>query len=504
MSIVERPVMPEELARLKRQREEADVRYNEALTALDEAIAALKAPLLPEPPPPPDEAQITPLNERFAITAHPPALPDGWRGRAAAFVMSLMRPYLERQEAFNATLVDHVNRSVQPARAQAEAARAALVALQAQHQHVERMQSRLILLLQQITPFVDSKDYEYFASSQQIADSVQGVAAALSDVSDDMRKRWERYESLRASVSTLQVAVQALKREWQQRPPLPPVATGDGGRPAPLIEPTSESTTVAPAGATSLTPPTTASMHLSSDPLAAHTYVAFENVFRGDPQLIAERQQSYVDLFRGRQDVLDIGCGRGEFLKLLHSQGTWARGIDLNHEMVALCRADGLDVTEADALTYLRQCRDGELGGLIALQVVEHLPPDYLIELIDEAHRVLSPGSPLVLETINVASWSAFFSSYLRDITHLRPLHPDTLRFLVDAAGFADTDVQLRAPIPAEQQLARTPERTRLTTAPGESGQGLAALYDSIDRNVNLLNDLIFAPQDYAVVGWKR
>jgi SAM-dependent methyltransferase len=495
MSIVERPVMPEELARLKRQREAADERYNEALTALDQAIAALEPPALPALPSPPDEAQITPLNERWAITANAPALPEGWRGRAAAFVMSLVRPYLERQEAFNATLVDHVNRSVLPTRAQVEAARASLVALQAQHQHVERLQSKLILLLQQITPFVDSKDYEFYAISQQIADSVQGLAAALSDVSDDMLKRWERYESLRASVSTLQVAVQALRRELQQRGPVSQ-ATAGATTPGPSVS--------APTGATALSPATTASVHLSSDPLAAHTYVAFENVFRGDPQVIAERQQSYVDLFRGRQDVLDIGCGRGEFLKLLHGHGTWARGIDLNHEMVALCRADGLDVTEADALAYLRQCRDGELGGLIALQVVEHLPPDYLLELVDEAHRVLSPGSPILLETINVASWSAFFSSYLRDITHMRPLHPDTLRFLVDAAGFADTEVQLRAPIPAAQQLGRTPEITRLTTAPGESGQGLAALYNSIDRNVNLLNDLIFAPQDYAVVGWKR
>lgn len=499
MSIVERPVMPEELARLKRQREEADERYNEALTALDQAIAALQPPALPALPSPPDEAQITPLNERWAITANAPALPEGWRGRAAAFVMSLVRPYLERQEAFNATLVDHVNRSVLPARAQVEAARASLVALQAQHQHVERLQSKLILLLQQITPFVDSKDYEFYAISQQIADSVQGLAAALSDVSDDMLKRWERYESLRASVSTLQVAVQALRRELQQRGPVSQATVG--------ATPTGASVstgTPSPVGATPLSPATTASVHLSSDPLAAHTYVAFENVFRGDPQVIAERQQSYVDLFRGRQDVLDIGCGRGEFLKLLHGHGTWARGIDLNHEMVALCRADGLDVTEADALTYLRQCRDGELGGLIALQVVEHLPPDYLLELVDEAHRVLSPGSPILLETINVASWSAFFSSYLRDITHMRPLHPDTLRFLVDAAGFADTEIQLRAPIPAAQQLGRTPEITRLTTAPGESGHGLAALYNCIDRNVNLLNDLIFAPQDYAVVGWKR
>jgi len=490
MSIVERPVMPEDLARLKAQREAADRRYNDALTALDEAIAALKAPVLPEWPSPPDEAQITPLNERWAITANAPALPQGgWRGRAAGFVMSLVRPYLERQEAFNATLVDHVNRSVMPARAQVEAARASLVALQAQHQHLERLQSRLILLLQQVTPFVDSKDYEFYGFSQQIADSVQGVAAALSDVSDDMLKRWE-------TVATLQGAVQALRRELARRPPVPPhderlPAGGDGpDRPA-------QSTT---AGASTAG----ASVHLSSDPLTAHTYVAFENLFRGDRRLIAERQQSYVELFRGRQDVLDIGCGRGEFLKLLHTHGTWARGIDLNHEMVALCRASGLDVTEADALTYLRQCRDGELGGLIALQVVEHLPPDYLLELVDEAHRVLSPGSPIVLETINVASWWAFFSAYLRDITHMRPLHPDTLRFLVDAAGFADTNVQFLAPIPADQQLVPTPDRMRQLAMHDPGREGLIALCDSLDRNVNLLNDLIFAPQDYAVVGWKR
>ena len=490
MSIIDRPVMPEELARLKRQREEADARYNEALTALDEAIAALKAPVLPEAPPPPDEAQITPLNERWAITASAPALPQGgWRGRAAAFVMSLMRPYLERQEAFNATLVDHVNRSVMPARAQAEAARASLVALQAQHLHIERLQSKLILLLQQVTPFVDSKDYEFYGFSQQIADSVQGVAAALSDVSDDMLKRWE-------TVATLQGAVQALRRELARRPPLPPhderTHAGGAGTERPAQSTPTEATAAG------------ASVHLSSDRLTAHTYVAFENLFRGDRRLIAERQQSYVDLFRGRQDVLDIGCGRGEFLKLLHTHGTWARGIDLNHEMVALCRAGGLDVTEADALTYLHQCRDGELGGLIALQVVEHLPPDYLLELIDEAHRVLSPGSPMLLETINVASWSAFFSSYLRDITHMRPLHPDTLRFLVDAAGFADIDVQFRAPIPADQQLLPAPDALRHMAMHDAGRQGLLALCDHLDRNVEWLNRLIFAPQDYAVIGWKR
>jgi SAM-dependent methyltransferase len=251
--------------------------------------------------------------------------------------------------------------------------------------------------------------------------------------------------------------------------------------------------------------PETAGGALSTNPLTSHKYVAFENLFRGDREAVRDRQRSYLPLFDGRDDVLDIGCGRGEFLQLLAASGIRAHGLDLNHEMAAACRADGLDVRETDALDYLRSLGDDALGGLVALQVVEHLAPDYLIALLDEAFRVLRPGSPIVLETINVASWYAFFSSYVRDITHVRPLHPDTLRFLVVAAGFLDATVELRVPLPPSEQLTLAPADVHALERDASSVgvRGLLSLADAFDRNMARLNAHLYAPLDYAVVARK-
>ncbi len=138
--------------------------------------------------------------------------------------------------------------------------------------------------------------------------------------------------------------------------------------------------------------------------------------------------------------------------------------------------------------------------------MVEHLAPDDLIALLAEAFRVLSPGSPIVLETINVASWSAFFSSYIRDLTHVRPLHPDTLQFLVVASGFLDAEVRLRAPLPDSEKLRLAPAETRAVdlSSAGTEGRGLLALADAFDRNVERLNTQLYGPFDYAVVAWKH
>jgi O-antigen chain-terminating methyltransferase len=174
--------------------------------------------------------------------------------------------------------------------------------------------------------------------------------------------------------------------------------------------------------------------------------------------------------------------------------------------MVELCVAAGLDVKEGDALSYLGGLDDGELGGLIAAQVVEHLEPDYLLAFLDEAFRVLQPGSPIALETINVASWSAFFSSYIRDLTHVRPIHPETLQFVVTASGFLDAEIRLKAPLPESERLLASPASVRqvdLATT-GVEGRGLIELADAFDRNVERLNTQLYAPLDYVVVAWKR
>jgi len=227
---------------------------------------------------------------------------------------------------------------------------------------------------------------------------------------------------------------------------------------------------------------------IGSVSLDSYKYVGFEDQFRGSEHDIRERVASYVPLFEGASDVLDVGCGRGEFLELLRERGISARGVDLNDEMAAVCRERGLQATSGDALGYLLAQPDASLGGLFAAQVVEHLEPDYLIRFLDAAYHKLRPGSKIVLETINPACWYAFFSSYIRDITHVRPLHPDTLKYLVGASGFQKVGVRFSAPFPDEDKLQPIAAKT-------------SADAEVFNENVRKLNSLLFTYLDYAAIG---
>lgn len=503
-----RSVTEEQLAELKAAREAADARYNQALTELDAALRPLPAEF-PHPPPEPDEQQITPLNRRWEILETTPPLPTGWRGRLAGFVWGLVEPPLARQQAFNAALVEHVNRNVERQRELPKAVASTLSVLREQLEHVLTFHSKLLLYLQQVTPYVDSKDYEFAGLGRRVDEDTQeqiartdliarGLAGGLSGLSDELLRRFEslvardrRYEGaiteLKATVGSLQQLTQTLRRELERR-----VAdTGDRGQDRQPARGNRQ-----PEG----TPHSPAFDQLASDPLQSHHYVGFEDLYRGSEIDVAGRMGGYVDLFRGGSDVLDIGCGRGELLLLLREAGASARGIDLNSEMVERCRARGLDVTQSDALGYLLSLPDESLGGVIATQVVEHLPPDYLLRLLSATFDKLRPGSTLVLETINAASWAAFFDSYIRDLTHVRPVHPDTLRYLVTASGFADARIAWQSPYPGESKLQR------LSTTLDEStvDRDLAGLAATFNANVDRLNGLLFTYMDYAVIAQRR
>jgi len=227
----------------------------------------------------------------------------------------------------------------------------------------------------------------------------------------------------------------------------------------------------------------------TSSEALSHKYVGFEDQFRGAPEDIRERQAGYVEIFAGASDVLDIGCGRGEFLALLKERGVSARGVDVNDSMVEVCTQKGLDAARADALAYLRAQPPASLGGLIAAQVVEHLDPGYLTNLLDAAYTALRPGAPIVLETINPACWFAFFESYVRDITHVRPLHPDTLKFLLIASGFSGVEIRYEAPYPEHDKLQRV-----------AGGEGLGDAAETLNANVDKINRLLFTYLDYAAI----
>jgi len=207
-------------------------------------------------------------------------------------------------------------------------------------------------------------------------------------------------------------------------------------------------------------------------------YFAFESRMRGSTESIRERQRPYVDDFRDAAPVLDVGCGRGEFLALLREAGIDARGVDLDGDMVAYARGEGLEVEHADAVEYLQGLDDGSLGGMFAAQLVEHLPAPTLVGLLELAAAKLRPGGLLVAETINPLSPLAL-RNYYADLTHAQPLVPETLELLARQAGFGTVELRyLNAP---EERLVEPADPV-------------------IAANVARLNELLFGPLDYAIV----
>jgi O-antigen chain-terminating methyltransferase len=219
---------------------------------------------------------------------------------------------------------------------------------------------------------------------------------------------------------------------------------------------------------------------VAAQPAAAAVpdYFAFESRMRGSVESVRERQRRYVDDFRELGPVLDIGCGRGELLALLGEAGIEARGIDADADMVAYARGDGLDVAQADALGYLEGVPDSSLGGVFMGQVVEHLPPNILVRVFELIAAKLRPGGLLVAETINPLSPLAL-RNYFADLTHAQPLVPETLELLARQAGFGETEIRY---------LNEPAERL---TEPDDP---------VIAANVRRLNELLFAPLDYALV----
>jgi 2-polyprenyl-3-methyl-5-hydroxy-6-metoxy-1,4-benzoquinol methylase len=175
-------------------------------------------------------------------------------------------------------------------------------------------------------------------------------------------------------------------------------------------------------------------------------YARFAERFRGSEEYVKEGQRFYLPLFAGRREVLDIGCGRGEFLELLREFGVPSRGIDLSQESVDLCRAKGLQAERADLFTYLADLPESSLDGIFSAQVVEHLPPGRLPEMIRLAATRLERGGVLVLETPNPECLAIFASHFYLDPTHARPIPSPLLSFYMEEYGLGMIEVHRRSP----------------------------------------------------------
>jgi 2-polyprenyl-3-methyl-5-hydroxy-6-metoxy-1,4-benzoquinol methylase len=216
-------------------------------------------------------------------------------------------------------------------------------------------------------------------------------------------------------------------------------------------------------------------------------YAAFEDRCRGSSDEVRRIQEHYLTFFppaEGTGKVLDIGCGRGEMLEILTQAGYDALGIDLNTAMVEICRAKNLPVVQDDGITFLDRAEDDSLRGIFCAQVVEHLLTSELERLLQLAHKKLLESGVLVIETINPRSLFALGNHFFADTTHVKPVHPETLRFMCEQVGFATVELEEQSAHPIMEIAEDLPQ------------DQLGTVVDALVHNV-------FGNQDYVIVATK-
>lgn len=219
-------------------------------------------------------------------------------------------------------------------------------------------------------------------------------------------------------------------------------------------------------------------------------YFGLESRMRGPSEKVAEGYRNYLGLFENAKRVLDLGCGRGEFLEMLHRAGIPCEGVEIDPDMVAVCREKGLNVEQGDLFDRLRREPNDSLDGVFCSHVVEHFSPEEILDLVRLAFHRLRGRGVLVIETLNPQCLSIFSGAFYADPTHKSPIHPEVLKYFVERTGFGETDVWYSAKVPPEGSLELLDPET-------ESAEPL-------NRNFRKLNSLLYGYAHYAIVGRKK
>lgn len=209
--------------------------------------------------------------------------------------------------------------------------------------------------------------------------------------------------------------------------------------------------------------------------------------FRGSRAELLERYDGLARRFAdctGR--VVDVGCGRGELVELLVAMGIDVTGVEIDIDLVRDATARGLPVEHGDAVAWLEAGGDARLDGISLIDVVEHLTAQQVVDIVALAARKLRPGGRIIVQSLNPRSLHAVADAFSLDPTHVAPVHPAYLRFLLEEAGFASVDLEWGAPPPTAEPLH-----------PLVDGSPLAA---EVNANIERLNALLFAPERYAIV----
>lgn len=220
-------------------------------------------------------------------------------------------------------------------------------------------------------------------------------------------------------------------------------------------------------------------------------YFKFEDNFRGSRNGVKEIQSVYVPYFNTSDHgtILDIGCGRGEFLELMWDNGIQAYGVDFYKPFVNYCNERGFNAKLEDALTHLNSLEDCSLGGIFMSQVVEHLANDYVSALISVAYKKLKPGCYFILETPNPDCLAAI-SEFNIDMSHIKPVHYKALEYLFKAANFQSVE------------RYHTSQCLYPVNAKHIEGKEITNI-EEFNQGIDHINELLFGYRDYTLIAKK-
>lgn len=432
MSLLDRsPAEDGPLAKLKARQAEEDAAYEAALAALDRlASFPLPSETLKDLP-----AQLEAINRLWSA----PAAEGASRGFFDRRTTEALQPVIARQQEWNANVVRLLNGFI------AEETKTLA--------HLRETSAAMIGYAQRLLPTADARDRVASANATLRSEI---ILEAFDRRLESLHRRIDGLRGVLDRVEVLGAEVRSVRETLSSHAPAPETARA------------------------------------AADAAESSAYVAFENRFRRSDDALAARFAKYAVEFGScpvDSAVLDLGCGRGEFLQALARAGISGRGVESNASAVAVCGALGLDVRRGDLVQFLKSTETGSVGGVFAAQVAEHLPPAVLQALLVEAHRVLKPGGLLILETVNPRSVTGLLEVFNRDLTHEKPLHPETLSFLAAAAGFLDVRVEMLSPMDPLSQLRKLDGRSAV---PG-------AVVDTFNENVERLNALLYGSLEYAM-----